>query len=123
MMNEEQLSLPRCSNLLKLASSILQEQKYFPTTSRLHILLHRIAELNSKVLNTKTKLKLQTGVGNEFLRLKCGKNMELRNLKSRKIKTKRSKTQENLTLRKSKSVFHCKCVLTETALSPSLSCV
>jgi len=85
MMNEEQLSLPRCSYLLKLASSILQEQKYFLTTSRLHILLHRIAELNSKVVNTKTKLKLQTGVGNEFLCLKCGKNMELRNLKSRKI--------------------------------------
>jgi hypothetical protein len=58
MMNEEQLSLPRCSDLLKLASSILEKQKYFQTTSKLHILLHRITELNSKVVNTKTNLKL-----------------------------------------------------------------
>jgi len=74
MMSEEQLSFPRCSNVLKLASSILQEKKYFPTTSGLHILLHRIAEMNSKIVMTKTKLKLQTGVGNEFLCLKCGEN-------------------------------------------------
>jgi len=66
-------------------SSILQEQKYLLTTSKLHILLHQITELNSKVVNIKTKLKLRTGVGNEFLCFKCGKNIKLRNLKSRKI--------------------------------------
>jgi hypothetical protein len=89
-------SLPRCSNLLKLASSILQEQKYLLTTSKLHILLHQITELNSKVVNTKTKLKLRTGVGYEFMCLKCGENIKLRNLKSGKI----IKKKLNLKLRK-----------------------
>jgi hypothetical protein len=83
-------SLPRCSDLFKLASSILQKQKYLLTTSKLHILLHQTTELNSKVVNTKTKLKLRTGFGNEFLWLKCGKNIKLRNLKARKIIKKKN---------------------------------
>jgi hypothetical protein len=50
----------------------------------LHVVVVLFIEPNLKVANTNPKLRLHSGVGTEYLYLKCRQNLKLRNLKCRK---------------------------------------